>query len=78
VSVTEDIIGRWLAARGRRSELVITTKVRARIWGGPKAGLTRPHISRTVDDSLRRLRSDHVDMLYARWRDPDAVIVRGR
>jgi aryl-alcohol dehydrogenase-like predicted oxidoreductase len=73
VGVTEDIIGRWLATRGRPSDLVLTTKVRARMWDGPDgAGLTRAHITRAVDDSLRRLRSDHVDVLYAHWPDPDA------
>jgi aryl-alcohol dehydrogenase-like predicted oxidoreductase len=73
VGVSEDIIGRWLADRGLRDQMVVTTKVRARMWDGEDgAGLTRRHIVRAVDDSLRRLRTDHVDVLYAHWPDPEA------
>jgi aryl-alcohol dehydrogenase-like predicted oxidoreductase len=51
----------------------LTTKVRARMWDGRDGeGLTRAHIVRAVDDSLRRLRTDAVDVLYAHWPDPDA------
>jgi aryl-alcohol dehydrogenase-like predicted oxidoreductase len=72
VGVTEDIIGRWLASRRpSRAGLVISTKVRARMWDGPDgAGLRPAHVLRAVDDSLRRLRTDYVDVLYAHWPDP--------
>jgi aryl-alcohol dehydrogenase-like predicted oxidoreductase len=73
VGVSEDVIGRWQASRGCRDRIVLTTKVRARMWDGPDGeGLTRAHIVRAVEDSLRRLRTDHVDVLYAHWPDPDA------
>jgi aryl-alcohol dehydrogenase-like predicted oxidoreductase len=73
VGVSEDILGRWLHDRGVRQDVVVTTKVRARMWEGPDGeGLNRAHITRAVDDSLRRLRVDHVDVLYAHWPDPDA------
>lgn len=73
VGVSEDVIGRWLASRGARDRVVIGTKVRARMWDGPDGeGLGRRHILRAVDDSLRRLRTDHVDVLYAHWPDPDS------
>jgi aryl-alcohol dehydrogenase-like predicted oxidoreductase len=73
VGVSEDIIGRWMASRRCRDSVVLSTKVRARMWAGPDGeGLTRRHIERAVDDSLRRLRTDHVDVLYAHWPDPSA------
>jgi aryl-alcohol dehydrogenase-like predicted oxidoreductase len=71
VGVSEDVIGRWLQSRGARDRVVIETKVRARMWDGPDGeGLSRHHILRAVDDSLRRLRTDYVDVLYAHWPDP--------
>jgi aryl-alcohol dehydrogenase-like predicted oxidoreductase len=73
VGVSEEVIGRWAAARGMRERVVLTTKVRARMWSGPDGeGLHRRHIERAVEDSLRRLRTDHVDVLYAHWPDPAA------
>jgi aryl-alcohol dehydrogenase-like predicted oxidoreductase len=73
VGVSEDILGRWLEDRGVRDEVVVTTKVRARMWDGPDGeGLNRAHIIRAVDGSLRRLRTDRVDVLYAHWPDPEA------
>lgn len=50
---------------------MISTKVRARMWDGPDGeGLRPAHVLRAVDDSLRRLRTDYVDVLYAHWPDP--------
>lgn len=71
VGVSEDVIGRWLQTRRCRDATVLTTKVRARMWWGTDGeGLNRRHIVRAVEDSLRRLRTDHVDVLYAHWPDP--------
>src|SRR4051812_30518167 len=54
--VSEEIIGRWMKARGNRSNLVVATKVRGRMWAGVDGeGLSRTHITRAVEDSLRRL-----------------------
>ena len=75
VGVSEDVIGRWLLDRGNRDRVVVSTKVRARMWEGAEGdGLNRRHILRAVDDSLRRLRTDHVDVLYAHWPDPDSDV----
>ena len=72
VGVTEDIIGRWMASHGNRDEMVVATKVRARMWDGPDGeGLSRAHIIRATEDCLRRLRTDHIDLLQAHW--PDGV-----
>lgn len=74
VGVTEDIIGRWSKARNIREKLIISTKVRARMWEGPDGeGLNRKHIEKAVNDSLKRLRTDYVDILYAHWPDPEAI-----
>ena len=70
--VSEEIIGRWLAARpGVRDQLVIATKGRFPMGGGPNdAGLTRTHLSRALDASLRRLGIEAVDLYQAHAWDP--------
>jgi aryl-alcohol dehydrogenase-like predicted oxidoreductase len=61
--VSEEIIGRWMKDRGNRQDVVIATKVRGRMWDGPNGdGLSRVHILRAVEDSLRRLGTDYVDL----------------
>ncbi|WP_194891794.1 aldo/keto reductase [Catenulispora pinisilvae] len=70
--VSEQIIGRWLAARpGVRDQLVIATKGRFPMGAGPNdAGLTRTHLSRALDASLRRLGIETVDLYQAHAWDP--------
>jgi aryl-alcohol dehydrogenase (NADP+) len=74
--VSEEIIGRWLAARpGVRDQLVIATKGRFPMGDGPNdAGLTRTHLSRALDASLRRLGIETVDLYQAHAWDPLAPI----
>jgi aryl-alcohol dehydrogenase-like predicted oxidoreductase len=69
---SEEIIGSWLAARpGARDGLVIATKGRFPMGAGPNdAGLSRNHLSRALEASLRRLRVDHVDLYQAHAWDP--------
>jgi aryl-alcohol dehydrogenase-like predicted oxidoreductase len=58
---SETIIGEALA--GRRGELLLATKVRMRMGDGPnEAGLSRHHVIEGCEASLRRLRTDHVDL----------------
>jgi aryl-alcohol dehydrogenase-like predicted oxidoreductase len=60
---SEEWIGRWLAARGARDEMVLTTKVRSRVGPGPgDEGLSARHIREQVEASLRRLRTDRIDL----------------
>ncbi|MEY9964886.1 aryl-alcohol dehydrogenase-like predicted oxidoreductase [Streptacidiphilus sp. MAP12-16] len=70
--VSEEIIGRWLAARpGTRDRLVIATKGRFPMGDGPNdAGLTRTHLSRALDASLRRLGVETIDLYQAHAWDP--------
>lgn len=73
--VSEEIIGRWLKARGNRQQIVLATKVRGRMWDGPNGeGLSRAHILRAVDDSLRRLQTDYIDLYQTHWFDADTPI----
>ncbi len=59
--LAEQILGKALAPR--RKDVVIATKVRGRMGVGPNAvGLSRGHILQAVDDSLRRLGTDHIDL----------------
>ena len=59
---SESIIGKWMAKRNNRSEIVIATKV-AKYSKRP--GLSKNNILAAVDDSLRRLQTDHIDIYYA-------------
>jgi aryl-alcohol dehydrogenase-like predicted oxidoreductase len=61
--VAEEMIGRWMKARGNRHQIVLATKVRGRMWEGPNGeGLGRVHILRAAEESLRRLGTDHIDL----------------
>jgi aryl-alcohol dehydrogenase-like predicted oxidoreductase len=73
--VAEQIIGRWMAARGNREQMVLATKVRGRMWDGPNGeGLSRLHILRACEESLRRLQTDHIDLYQSHFFDADTPI----
>lgn len=69
---SEKIIGQWLAARpGMRDRVVVATKGRFSTGAGPNdVGLSRVHLSRALDASLRRLDVDVVDLYQAHAWDP--------
>jgi len=54
---SETIIGQWLKRNGNRNKVIIATKVGLDMGDG-KTGLSKPHILRSVDESLRRLQTD--------------------
>jgi len=73
--VSEEIIGRWMKARGNRQDVVIATKVRGQMWDGANGeGLSRVHIMRAVHDSLRRLGTDYIDLYQTHWYDENTPI----
>jgi aryl-alcohol dehydrogenase-like predicted oxidoreductase len=73
--VSEEIIGRWMKARGNRRQIVLATKARGRMWDGPNGeGLSRAHLIRACEDSLRRLETDAIDLYQTHWFDPDTPI----
>jgi aryl-alcohol dehydrogenase (NADP+) len=71
-SGSEEIIGRWLRSRsGARDRTVVATKGRFPMGDGPNdLGLSRVHLTRALDASLRRLGTDHVDLYQAHAWDP--------
>lgn len=65
---SETMIGKWLKAGGRRSQVVLATKV------GMDKGLKAGWIQQAVEASLRRLQTDHVDLYYAHKDDANAPL----
>ena len=72
---SEEMIGRWLRSRGRRDQVVLSTKVFNRMGPGPNdSGLSRRHIVRAVEDSLRRLQTDWLDLYVTHEVDPSTPL----
>ncbi|MEE1754139.1 aldo/keto reductase [Streptomyces sp. SP18CS02] len=68
---SETIIGNWLASRGNRSDVVIATKVGAH----PRyKGLAPANIKAAVEESLRRLRTEYIDLYYTHFDDPGVPV----
>ncbi|MCX4447866.1 aldo/keto reductase [Streptomyces sp. NBC_01789] len=63
---SETVIGKWLTARGNRSDVVVATKVGA--LPGYK-GLAAPTIKAAAEESLRRLNTDYIDLYYTHFDD---------
>ena len=59
---SETIIGKWMASRGNRHEMVIATKVAKY---SKRLGLSASNINSAVEESLNRLQTDHIDIYYA-------------
>src|SRR5262245_14292535 len=73
VGRTEEILGRWL--QGRRHDFVVATKCFGTMSSRPwDQGLSRKHILDAIDASLRRLRTDYVDVYQLHHPDPETPI----
>lgn len=71
---TEEIIGRWLRARRNREQIVLATKICGRAdwvpWiRGSRLRLDRANIQKAVDGSLKRLKTDYIDLYQLHWPD---------
>ena len=68
--LSERVIGAWFAREKRRDEVVLATKFRFTMGGGPnKSGASRYRIMRCVEDSLRRLQTDRIDLYQIHMQD---------
>jgi aryl-alcohol dehydrogenase-like predicted oxidoreductase len=70
---SETIIGRWLKKSGKRNQVLIATKVGKPMGeeGEGRTGLSPKWIRQAVDDSLRRLQTDHIDLYQSHDDDPN-------
>ncbi|HYS40665.1 MAG TPA: aldo/keto reductase [Pseudonocardiaceae bacterium] len=73
--VSEDWIGQWLASRGTRDDVLLTTKVASPVGPRPEdRGLSRAHIRTQIEASLGRLRTDRIDLYVAHGPDESTPI----
>ncbi|MFI7050599.1 aldo/keto reductase [Streptosporangium canum] len=68
---SETIIGEWMAARGNRDQIVVATKVGSL---ASRPGLSAANIRAAAEDSLRRLRTDHIDLYWAHIDDAETPL----
>jgi aryl-alcohol dehydrogenase-like predicted oxidoreductase len=70
---SETIIGNWVKARNNRDDVIIATKVGSDMGNGNK-GLSKKYISKAVEDSLRRLQTDYIDLYQSHYDDPETPL----
>ena len=72
---TEEIIGNWMAARGNREKVILATKIvgpgaeRFSYIRGGETHFNRKHITAAVETSLKRLKTDYIDLYQLHWPD---------
>ena len=66
---TEEIIGNWFRKTGRRQDIVLASKVAGggRPWVRERRGIDAPSVREAVDGSLRRLKTDYIDLYQIHW-----------
>ncbi|WP_299052367.1 aldo/keto reductase [uncultured Nocardioides sp.] len=68
---SESFIGSWLERTGRRDDVVLATKIGS---SRMRPGLAADNVAAGVEESLRRLRTDHLDLLWAHFDDTDTPL----
>ncbi|WP_432708504.1 aldo/keto reductase [Pedobacter sp.] len=71
---SETIIGNWMASRNNRQQVIIATKVGSDMGDGKK-GLSKKYITQAVEDSLKRLKTDYIDLYFSHYEDPETPIL---
>ncbi len=66
---SETILGKWLSRNGNREKVLVATKVGKEMEG--RKGLSKEHILRSAEESLRRLRTDRIDLYQSHEDDPE-------
>ena len=69
--LSERVIGSWLEKSGRRDDIVLATKFGLDMGGVSGSGASRQRIMKTVEDSLRRLNTDRIDLYQIHMQDLD-------
>jgi aryl-alcohol dehydrogenase-like predicted oxidoreductase len=67
---SETIIGDWMKSRGNRDKIVVVTKVGSPMGPGKK-GLSAAYVAQAVEASLKRLRTEAIDLYLSHWPDAD-------
>jgi aryl-alcohol dehydrogenase-like predicted oxidoreductase len=70
---SETMIGNWLKQRGNRAQVTIATKLGMEM-APDKKGLSRSYMLRAVEDSLRRLQTDYIDLYQSHQDDPETPL----
>ena len=70
---SETVLGKWLKSRGKRSQVIIATKVGMEM-GAAEQGLSRAYILRAVERSLQRLGTDYIDLYQSHRDDPQVPL----
>jgi aryl-alcohol dehydrogenase-like predicted oxidoreductase len=70
---SETIIGQWMKEKGNRSQVVVATKVGMDLGEGKK-GLSKKYIFQAVEDSLRRLQTDYIDLYQSHTDDKETPL----
>ncbi|TDE17658.1 aldo/keto reductase [Dyadobacter psychrotolerans] len=70
---SEKIIGKWMKERANRNKVIIATKVGADMGQG-RTDLSKAYILKAVDDSLRRLQTDYIDLYQTHWDDDETQV----
>jgi 1-deoxyxylulose-5-phosphate synthase len=72
---SERIVGKAVQRNKKRQDVILATKVRGPMWVGPNGeSASRYHIIRAVEESLRRLQTDHIDLYQIHWPDNTVAI----
>src|ERR1022692_975868 len=70
---SETILGKWFAQSGKRKDVILATKVGMDLGDGKK-GLKAAYIRQAVEDFLRRLQTDYIDLYQAHKDDPETPL----